>query len=301
MKTYFLSGALGLLALAASAQRMPQPSQAAMVRQTVGVTDLSLTYARPSLRGRTAFGDTTAVRPYGKLWRTGANAATTFETSTDLMVEGQALPAGKYAIYSVPGASEWAVVFTKTMTANENTYKDSDDALRVKVKPTTTTQTETFTAWFSDLTDSTAHLNFAWGETMVPIRLMTNTTALVEKGLAEAMAAKPEDPNTLMAAANFNLSKGRNLEQSLGYVDKALAGGENLFNLWTKAQLLGKLGRYAEAIPVAQKALSVGAVSNANALPFMQGGITKSIGEWQGMLPKTVPAVPGVGKKKKRS
>jgi hypothetical protein len=301
MKTYLLGSALSLLALSASAQRLPQPSPSAQVKQAVGVTDLTLSYSRPGLRGRTAFGDTTAVRPYGKLWRTGANAATTLETSTDLMVEGQPLPAGKYAIYSLPGASEWAVVFTKTMNANENTYKEADDALRVKVKPTSGPKMETFTAWFSDLTDSTANLNFAWGETLVPVKLMTPTATLVEKGIADAMAAKPDDANTLMAAANYNLSKGRNLEQSLEFVNKALAGGENLFNLWTKAQILGKLGRYAEAIPVAQQALSVGATKNANALPFMQTGITQAIGQWQGMLPKTVPSVPAMGKKKKKS
>jgi hypothetical protein len=301
IRSYLGGTLLALLTLSAAAQRLPQPSPAAQIKQSFGVTDLTLNYSRPALRGRTAFGaDSTVVRPYGKLWRTGANAATTLETSTDLMVEGQPLPAGKYALYSVPGASEWAVVFTKNMTANENTYQATDDALRVRVRPgASPLKMESFTAWFSDLTDSTTVLNFAWGETLVPVKLMAQTSALMEKSIADALATKPDDAGTLMAAANYNLSRGRNLEQSLGYVDKALASGENLFNLWTKAQLLGKLGRYAEAIPVAQKALTVGATKNANALPFMQAGITQAIGQWQGMLPKVTPAVPGMGKKKK--
>ncbi len=284
----------------ALAQRTPQPSPAAMVKQTVGVTDLTLTYSRPLLRGRTAFGpDSTSIRKYGELWRTGANAATTLELSTDAMVEGQPLPAGKYSVFSLPDASEWTVIFNKTANASEQTYKQADDALRVKVKPNgSAPKMDAFQYWFSDLSDSTATLNFGWDTALVPLKLAVNTSANTEKNIAEAVAAKPDDANVLAAAANYNLSKGKNLNQALEWANKSVGQKETFRNVWTKAQILAHMGQYAEAVPLAQKALSLG--QGDSVFPFFKGGIESGLAEWKTKLP-SVDAVKKAlpGKKKK--
>lgn len=299
-KTTLTALLLGTVVFAAQAQRTPSPSPAAQVKQTVGVTDLTVTYSRPMLRGRKAFGpDSTSVRKFGEVWRTGANGATVFELSTDAMVEGQMLPAGKYSLLSIPDPSAWTVIFNKNASASEQTYSQGDDALRVKVTPMMNgPKTDAFLVWFSDLTDSTATMNLAWDTALVPVKLAFNTSANTEKNIAEAVAAKPDDANVLASAANYNLSKGKNLNQALEWVNKSIGIKETFRNVWTKAQILAKLGNFTEAVPLAQKALALG--QGDSVFPFFKGGIESSLKEWQTKLP-ALDAMKGklTGKKKK--
>lgn len=128
---------------AAQAQdKMPEdkskrPSPPAMVKTTVGSTDVTIDYSRPSVKGRSIFGEN-GHEPYGKVWRTGANEATTFTVSKPVKIEGQALPAGTYALFTIPGPTEWTIIFNKTAKQwGAFKYDAKEDALRVKVKPQT--------------------------------------------------------------------------------------------------------------------------------------------------------------------
>lgn len=298
MHKLVLSGVtLCLAAQLATAQiKLPSPSPSATVMQTVGTTDLTVKYSRPSLKGRTPFTD--AFVPTGKVWRTGANQATAFTTSTDLMVNGQTLPAGSYAILSMPSMDDWTLIFSKNLTVTEATYKQEEDALRVQLKPTKGGEKmETFTIGFSDLTDSTAKMNILFADVKATadlgVDVNTNAAANVDKAVAE----KPEDPAVLQAAASYNLSKGRNLEQALGWIDKSITAKETFRNLFVKSQLLGKMGKFAEAVPIAQKALALGQSSNDAAFPFFKEGIEKSITEYTAKMP-AMPAVKGKKGKK---
>ncbi len=298
MRKLVLSCATFALAaqLATAQIKLPSPSPAATIMQTVGTTDLTVKYSRPSLKGRTPFTD--AFIPTGKVWRTGANQATAFTTSTDLMIDGKTLPAGSYAILSIPAADDWTLIFSKNMGVTEQTYKQDEDALRVPIKVAKEADpTQTFTIGFSDVTDSTANMNFMWAnaKAVAPLRVDVNTNAAanVEKAVAE----KPEDAAVLQAAANYNLSKGRNLEQALTWIDKSVSMKETYRNLFVKAQVLGKMGKYAEALPVAQKALTMGQSSNDASFPFFKDGIEKAIAEYTAK----VPAMPTKGKKAKRA
>ncbi|TAE91892.1 MAG: DUF2911 domain-containing protein [Runella slithyformis] len=271
--------------------RTPSPSPAATVMQTVGVTDLTVKYSRPSMRGREIFGKLIA---FDKVWRTGANQATQIEISTDIMVEGQKLAAGKYAIMSIPGASEWTVIFNKNLGVNEGNYKEAEDALRVKVAAAAVPAVQSFTIGFSDITDSTAHLNITWEKTNVAVKLMTETATLVETSIDKVT----ETSNSQMTAgANYLLSKGKNLDKALMLANQATGLKETFRNLWAKAQILGKLGRFAEAVPFAQKALDLGNASNDPSFGFMKDAITKGLGDMTAKLP-ALPSLP-VGKKKK--
>ena len=277
--------------------KLPSPSPGATVMQTIGVTDLTVKYSRPSLKGRTPFTD--AFVPSGKVWRTGANGATAFTTSTDLMVNGQTLPAGTYAIMSIPEKAVWTLIFSKNLTVTEQTYKVEEDVLRVPIKPMTAAdKAETFTVEFSDLTDSTAKLNFIWADVKAVADLAVNTTANAAANVDKAVAEKPEDAGVLAAAANYNLSKGRNLEQSLGWVDKSIAAKETFRSLFTKSQILAKMGKYTEALPIAQKALELGQSSNDPVFPFFKDGIEKTITEYTAKLPAVPALKAGKGKKK---
>lgn len=298
MRKLVLSGVtLGLAAQLATAQiKLPSPSPGATVMQTIGTTDLTVKYSRPSLKGRTPFTD--AFVPTGKIWRTGANQATAFTTSTDLMVNGKTLPAGTYAILSMPSMDDWTLIFSKNLTVTEPTYKPEEDALRVQLKPTKGGEMmETFTIGFSDLTDSTAKMNILFADVKasadLKVDVNTNAAANVDKAVAE----KPDDPAVLQAAASYNLSKGRNLEQAMGWIDKSITAKETFRNLYVKSQLLGKMGKFAEAVPVAQKALALGQSSNDAAFPFFKEGIEKSITEYTAKMP-AMPAMKGKKGKK---
>jgi len=292
MKKISILVVLFCIAIGTFAQlRTPSASPAATVMQTVGITDITIKYARPSTKGREIFGK---MLPFDKVWRTGANQATQIEISTDIMVEGKKLAAGKYAIVSIPDASEWTVIFSKNLTVTEANYKQGDDALRVKVAPTAVPAVESFTIDFSNVTDSSAHLNFAWEKTSVAVKLMTETAALVETGIDKVA----ETSNSQMTAgANYLLSKGKNLEKALMLANQAIGLKETFRNLWAKAQILGKLGKFAEAVPFAQKALDLGNASKDPSFGFMKDAITKGLGEYTAKLP-AMPSLP-VGKKKK--
>lgn len=277
--------------------KLPSPSPAATIMQTVGTTDLTVTYSRPSLRGRTPFsGD---FVPMGKVWRTGANGATAFTTSTDLMVNGKTLPAGSYAIMSIPEESNYTLIFNKNKAVTEATYKQEEDALRVNLTPAENAEkVETFTIGFSDLTDSTAKMTFMWANAKATADLRVDVNANAAANVDKAVADKPDDAGVLQAAANYNLSKGRNLEQALGWVDKSIAMKETFRNLYVKSQILAKMGKFVDAVPLAEKALALGQSSNDQVFPFFKEGMEKSLMEYKSKIPAMPAMKSGKGKKK---
>jgi nucleoid-associated protein YgaU len=140
-----------------------RPSPPAVVKTTVRGTDVTIDYSRPSLKGREAFGEKSPLAPNGEVWRTGANEATIFTVSKDVKIEGQALAAGTYSLFTIPGPGEWTVIFNKTAKQwGAYDYKAADDVLRVKVKPTTiATPVEQFTI----TADKSGKVTMAWAKT----------------------------------------------------------------------------------------------------------------------------------------
>ncbi|HEV7349898.1 DUF2911 domain-containing protein [Telluribacter sp.] len=310
MKKYFLSIAFALAVAGTSlAQRTPQASTSAGVMQTVGVTDFTVTYSRPSAKGRTIFGDSTtkAIVPNGQLWRTGANMATTLEASTEFMFGGTRVPAGKYALFTMPGSGEWTVILNKNWNQGGTAaYKQAEDVARLKTYPTSSSFNETFLITFTNVTDSSAKLNLSWGSLTVPVQLELATTQMTMAGLDKAVAEKPEDPNTLMNAANYMMAIGKDLDKALALTDKAIGLQQNFRNVWLKAQILNKMGKTAEALPLAQKALAMGKTSNEGAFSFMGPQIESGIKAMQAKVPAaaaTAASAAGTatakGKKKK--
>jgi hypothetical protein len=142
-----------------------RPSPPAVVKTTVRGTEVTIDYSRPALKGREAFGEKSPLAPVGEVWRTGANEATTFTVSKDVKIEGQTLAAGTYGLFTIPGATEWTIIFNKTAKQwGAYEYKAADDVLRVKVKPTTTaTPVEQFTI----TADKSGKVTMAWAKTAV--------------------------------------------------------------------------------------------------------------------------------------
>jgi hypothetical protein len=301
MKKYFLSFVLIVAVLSTSlAQRTPQPSPAASVMQTVGVTDFTVVYSRPAAKGRTIFGGSGALVPYGELWRTGANAATTIESSTAFMFGGKRVPAGKYSLLSIPTGGAWTVILNKNTAAGTGNYKQEEDAARAVVYPTSSPFQESFLIHFTDVTDNSAKLNISWASVSVPITIevMTdeNTMANLEKTLAE----KPNDAGVMQNAASFMLSRGKDLDRALALTDKAIGMKETYRNVWLKSQILSKMGKPVEALPLAQKALALGASSGDSSFGFYKAQIEKDVKDITAKLPAPpAPAPAAKGKPKK--
>ena len=169
-----------LLASAASAQTRAhdavRPSPNAVVGQTIGTTDVLVTYGRPSIRGRDIFGpDSTSLVPFGEVWRLGANEATTMTVSAPVHIAGQPLEAGTYAVFAIPGATEWTLIFNRTAEQwGAFRYDEAQDALRVAVTPEAFPHTqELFTVSFDHITDDGATMLLGWDRVRVPVPIST--------------------------------------------------------------------------------------------------------------------------------
>src|SRR5215204_4935636 len=295
-----------LLALTAFAQaqlRTPRPSQKASVTQTVGVTDLTITYSRPGVKGRKIWGDPPAgaaagtatlddartrakdavIVPYGHVWRTGANEATTFTVTDDVLVNGQPLKAGTYSLHTIPGPSEWTIIFNGDPGQwGSFTYDEKKDVLRVKAKPETTADSQEWLAFsFDPVGESSAQVNIRWERLRVPFTVeVKDVPALtLTKASASVAAAKADDWQTPLQAANYLLNNKGDLTQAMTWTEQSIKTRENFNNLNLKARILAAQGKTAEAVATGEKALQVGRAANANAQAL--AAFEKTLGEWK--------------------
>lgn len=252
--------AIPALLSAADEKKMewPAPSQHAAIKQRVGLTDVEIDYSRPNKRGREIFGGLVA---YGKVWRTGANAATRIKFSDAVELEDKEIPAGEYAFYTIPNENEWTIVLsrnTKLWGAYE--YKPDADAVRLTVKPTALpVPVETFTIGFGDLKDDGATLFLEWDKTRVPIALTTNTVEKINRQIETALKnPKSLDPRFYYQAASFYYDHDKDLDQALKWIDLAAQKQPPVYAyFYKKAQIEAKLGHKAEATAAARKSIEL--------------------------------------------
>lgn len=236
----------------------PALSPSSTVTQKVGLGEVTIEYSRPSVKGRKIFG---GLEPYGAVWRTGANSATKITFSTPVKVEGRELAAGVYALYSIPGQSEWSVIFNKaTGEWGAYTYKQENDVLRVKVKPVALAQTvETFTIDINDTKADSATLNLLWEKTRVPVKLQFDVVPAVVAQIDAAMASgAPISRGVYFASAQFYYENGLDLNKAKTWIEKATEGDSpTFFMLHWKGKILAKLGDKAGAKAAAEQSIAV--------------------------------------------
>jgi len=229
----------------------PAPSPGATVTQKVGIADVTINYSRPSMKGRKIFGD---LLPFDKIWRTGANAPTKLTISDTVSIEGTKLTPGDYAIYTIPGASEWTVIIGKNTKAQAQDYKDEQQAARFKVKPTTLcAPVETFTFDFTDVAQGSANITLSWENTGVKFKIVNDYDAKVMADIKQ----KTENTNTYFQAANYYYENNRDLKQALEWINKATEKGGMFFQVYLKGEIQEKLGDYNGAIETANKSLEL--------------------------------------------
>ncbi len=232
------------------AVQFPQVSQHALVKQRVGLTDIEVDYSRPNKNNREIFG---GLVPWDKVWRTGANAPTKIKFSADVKFGDKDVPAGEYALYTIPTAHEWTVILSKKLDAP---YQQEADVARVTAKPVSLEPTmETFTIGFQDLRVDSAIMFLAWDKTAVGVHLKTNDVAKVSQQIDAAVkSGRDLDANFYNNAAGFYLDQNKDLKLAAEWIDKAIAKNPNAYFMYSrKAQIQAKLGNKKEAIAAAEK------------------------------------------------
>jgi len=233
----------------------PAASPACTLKQRIGLTDIEVVYSRPGVKNRTVFG---GIVPYGQVWRTGANQATTISFSTPVKLEGVEIPAGKYALFTIPGEKEWTVIISKNAAQwGSFQYNEKDDVARFKVKPVTLAESiETFTIEFNRIRDESAVLNLVWDKTVVPIHLSVEVTSQLVTQIDAAMAAPGKKSDGFyFQAATFYYNHDLDQKKALEWVNAGLADNPRIAYemLHLKAQILAKQGDKAGAIAAAKQ------------------------------------------------
>lgn len=241
--------------LTADAQqlRTPAPSPTQTLQQDFGISSVQLIYSRPAMKGRKIFGD---LVPFGKVWRTGANQATRIKFADDVSIGGKPLKAGEYAIFTIPNENEWEIIINK---GNENwgtVYKQEDDLLRVKVKPSQlNSPVENFTMQFENITPTSTDLAIMWDKTAVRIPV---TTDIDSKVMAQINNLMNRDNRPYFGAAMYYLESGKDLNQAVTWFDKAIEQSPNAFWIYhQKANALAKLGKKEDAKQAANKSMEL--------------------------------------------
>jgi len=233
---------------------LPRDSQHSTVAQRIGITDITISYHRPLVKGRAIWGK---LVPYDQVWRAGANENTTITFTDAVSIEGQALAKGVYGLHMLPGENQWTIIFSKTHTAwGSFTYKEADDALRVTVKPQASEPHEALTYDFDDVKADSAVATLRWEKVAVPFKIEVNVHDIVRaslhnqlQGLAQYTWEAWDD------AATYLLTNKYGLDEALQYEETSIRTEPRFDNLLTKSQILEAMGRKPDAEAARNKAL----------------------------------------------
>lgn len=241
--------------------RTPRPSPSASLSQTIGITDMTIKYSRPGVKGRAIWG---ALVPYDKVWRAGANEATTISFSDDVWINGQKLPKGTYSFHATPGQNEWTLHFNSVADQwGSYSYDASKDVVNVKVKP----ETADFREWMGfevqDLTTDTAKVALRWEKLSVPFTVDTKST---ERTMAQLRNAMNPDWRTPYMAASFAFdNKGAATDAEMNqWLDASLKANQNIANLFLKARMAERAGNKADAVRYGEMAIAAATPEQAD-------------------------------------
>ena len=236
---------------------MPQASPSSQITQQFGLSTVTVDYSRPSTKGRKIFGE---LVPYGQVWRTGANSATQLNFSTDVTIGGQKVPAGTYALYAIPGKSEWTLILSKkTELWGAIGYNEADDQLRFKAKPSKTKQkSESFEISFNEITENSTQLSLNWENTKVAFKIVSEVDPIVMAEIQkQVIDAKSTDPALLFQAASYYFTASKDLNQAYSWVKESTEADPKYWTVHLRAKIELALGMKTEALDSATKSKEI--------------------------------------------
>jgi Protein of unknown function (DUF2911) len=240
MITIVATASIGLFNAQAQQLKVPAPSPLQTVKQAFGLSDITIEYSRPSVKGRVIFGD---VVPFDKVWRTGANSSTKITFGDDVIIEGNKLAAGTYAMYSMPHKEAWEIMFYKDLTlgGSVNDYKTENEVLRIKAKSSDLGyKEETFTISIDDMSSNSCNIELKWEKTRVTFSIKSEIEEKIMKNIEQVMS---KDSRPYFQAASYYYETGKDLKQAYEWAEKAVAANEKAY--WVvllKAKIQYKLG-----------------------------------------------------------
>lgn len=270
-----LIGALLVAATSTFAQvETPRPSPKSSLMQNVGITEITINYSRPGVKGRAIWG---ALVPYDKVWRTGANEATTIQFSSDVWINGNKLSKGLYSLHTIPGAAEWTIIFNSVAEQwGSYSYDAAKDTLRVTAKPEAGDFREWLTFEIPEMTTDTAKITLRWEKIVVPFTVDTKST---ERTMAQLRTAMSPDWRTPYMAANFAFeNKGAATDAEMSsWVEQSLKTNPNIANLYLRARLAERAGNKADAIKYGEMAIAAATPQQAD----FAGEVRKAVDRWK--------------------
>ncbi|MCU0387201.1 MAG: DUF2911 domain-containing protein [Chitinophagaceae bacterium] len=252
--TLALAAFLTFMSVEAQQLRTPAPSTSQTIKQDFGLGNIELSYSRPSAKGRKVMGD---LVPFDKVWRTGANNATTINFSDDVTIGGTTVKAGKYGLLSIPGAKEWTLIITKDLNVTSpSAYKQENDVVRVKAAAQNMPgKMETFTMQFASISNTACELHIMWENTAVALPISTDVDSKVMKQIDDVMN---KDTRPYYAAASYYFDNGKDLGKAREWIDKAIAANPNAFWMTLlKARIHAKQGDKAGATAMCDKTIEL--------------------------------------------
>ncbi len=297
-------GAVGYVSAQVELVRTPRPSPKASVMQRIGVTEVTIVYSRPGVKGRTIWGEPlpeqagakgeatldnqnerpkgAPIVPWGHAWRTGANEATQFIVTDDVLINGQKLPAGSYSLHTIPTKTEWTIIFNSEANQwGSFNYNAAKDTLRVKAKPEWGEHSkEWLEYWIDPVNETSVKVNIRWEKVRVPFTVeVPNVKELtLIKARATVAAAKPDDWRTPLQAANYVFQSEDKMDptEAMGWLEQSIKAKETYGNMYTKARVLATQGKTAEAIAAGERALVLGKEAKVNT-----ADLEKRMAEWK--------------------
>jgi Protein of unknown function (DUF2911) len=262
MKKILISLMLSICFFAAvHAQQLtiPSPSPTQVIKQDFGLSSIELSYSRPGVKGRTIFGD---LVPYDKVWRTGANSATTIEFGEPVNISGKKIAAGKYGLLTIPGKSQWIFIISKqTEVTNPANYKQDEDIVRVTAPVNAlNSPIETMTMDFVNINAHSCELELAWSNVAVRFGIQNEVDSTIMSRIDETMN---KDNRPYFAAAMYYMDNGKDLNQALQWFTAATQKNPDAFFMfYQKARCEAKLGKKKEALETAQKGIELAKKAN---------------------------------------
>jgi tetratricopeptide (TPR) repeat protein len=276
----------GSIAYSQQGVQLPRKSPKASISYSVGFTNITINYSAPAAKERTIWGD---LVPYGEVWRAGANEATTIEFSTDVKLEGEPLPAGKYAFFLIPTEENWIAIFNSaTDQWGAYAYDESKDVLRVEIEPRSSRiNEERLNYTIVDQGIDRGYIRIGWENIRLYLRFYNDAVDVAEAKIEEALSSGPEDQKWVVyaQAADFFMETEDGLDKALEMAEKSTSLFNSSWNWWIKAQIHEKKGDFKGAVSSAEKSLEAGVAAEEDGFyNAMKSTIEASRDHWKAQM-----------------